>query len=405
MAKWHKTTYPGIRFREHQTRKHGVQKDKYFAIRYQLAGKRTEEGLGWASQGWTLQKANARLSEIRENWRIGQGPQSLKEKRDLLKARREKEQAEEVQKKKEGISFKAFFHDVYCPAQMGKSVESFKAELSYFKVWIRPVFKDIPFKEIAPFHCEMIKKNMLGAGRAPSSLSYCFGTIRQVWNMARRDGIINSESPTKGVKIPKINNKRLRFLRHNEAGILLEELKKRSMQVHDMALLSLHCGLRAGEIFNLEWNDIDFEHRLFILKNTKSGRSRAVYMTDRIESMLAGRKPFANNKLVFPNRDGKKIKRISNCFARAVDAVMLNNGISDKRQKVVFHTWRHTFASWHVQAGTDLYTLQVLLGHQSFEMVQRYAHLSEGTLQEAVRNLEKSMSAKDDVIELRKKAT
>lgn len=404
MTKWYATKYPGIRFREHHTRKHGINKDKYFTIRYQLEGKRREEGLGWASQHWTLQKANARLSEIKENQRTGQGPQSLKEKRRLEKSRREKVQAEEVQKKKEGISFKAFFHDVYCPAQTGKSVESFKAELSYFKVWIRPVFKDIPFKKIAPFHCEKIKKNMLEAGRAPSSLNYCFGTIRQVWNMARRDGIINSESPTKGVKIPKINNKRLRFLSHNEADILLEELKKRSMQVHDMALLSLHCGLRAGEIFSFEWADIDFEHRLFILKNTKSGRTRAAYMTDRIESMLAGRKPFANNKFVFPDRDGKKIKRISNCFARAVDAVKLNNGITDKRQKVVFHTWRHTFASWHVQAGTDLYTLQVLLGHQSFAMVQRYAHLSEETLQEAVKNLEESMLAKNDVIELRKKA-
>jgi integrase len=246
---------------------------------------------------------------------------------------------------------------------------------------------------------------MLGAGRAPSTLKYCFATIRQVWNMAKRDGIVTTESPTKEVKIPKIDNKRLRFLTYDESNILLKELAMLSTQLHDMALLSLHCGLRAGEIFSLEWNDIDFENDLLTLRDTKSGRTRVAYMTEAVKNMLANRKHFAENALIFPDRNGKKIKRISNSFARAVDVVGLNNGITDKRHKVVFHTLRHTFASWHVQSGTDLYTLQTLMGHQSFSMVTRYAHLSEGTLQKAVKNLEESMSAKKDVIELRKKAT
>ena len=402
MTKWHSTKYPGIRYREHPTRKHGVKYDRYFTIRYQWRGERKEEGLGWAFAGCTLQKASAKLAELRENQRIGQGAQSLKEKRNLLKVKREKEQEKKEQNKKDNVSFTSFFNNVYCPAQINKKSSSLKSELSYFKIWIAPIFKDRCFKDIAPFDCEKIKKHMLDAGRAPRTLQYCFATIRQVWNMAKRDGLVSSETPTKYVSIPKIDNQRLRFLSHFEADILLKELAKRSIQLHDMALLSLHSGSRAGEIFKLTWNDIDLEDGLLTLRDAKAG-TRVAHMTEAVKDMLVGRKQqLADNKLVFPNRNGEGMKRISNSFTRGVDALKLNSGITDKRQKVVFHTVRHTFASWHVQSGTDLYTLQTLLGHHSFAMVQRYAHLSDGALKKAVKGFEKGMNDKDDIVELRK---
>ena len=50
MAKWIKTNFPGVRYREHPTRKNGVRRDQYFTIRYKMAGKDREEGLGWASR-------------------------------------------------------------------------------------------------------------------------------------------------------------------------------------------------------------------------------------------------------------------------------------------------------------------------------------------------------------------
>ena len=65
--KWQKSEYPGIRFREHPTRKHGIKKDRYYILSYRLNGKRKDESIGWASKGWTLKKANKILSELQEN--------------------------------------------------------------------------------------------------------------------------------------------------------------------------------------------------------------------------------------------------------------------------------------------------------------------------------------------------
>jgi len=44
MAKWNRTEFTGVRYREHPTRKHGIMPDRYFSIRYQSAGSRKEEG-------------------------------------------------------------------------------------------------------------------------------------------------------------------------------------------------------------------------------------------------------------------------------------------------------------------------------------------------------------------------
>ena len=404
MTKWHSTRYPGIRYREHLIRKHGVQRDKYFTIRYQIAGKRIEESLGWLTQGWTLQKANARLSEIKENQRTGRGPQSLKEKRDLLKIKLKKEQAEQQRQDKENILFNTYFIDNYFPtAQTSKAFDTCRTELLYFKNWISPAFKNKSFKDIAPFHCEQIKKNMLDAGRAPRTLQYCFAIVRQIWNMAKRDSLIDTESPTKGVKIPKIDNKRLRFLSHDEADILLKELSKRSRQLHDESLLSLHCGLRAGEIFNLTWNDVDIENGLLTLRDAKVG-TRTAYMTKGVKAMLTGRQPLAENKFVFSDRNGKKTRRVSNLFVKIVKALKLNSGVTDRRQKLVYHSLRHTYASWLVQSGVDLYQVKKLMGHSTISQTERYSHLAPGNLKNAVRIFEKDISKrKDNVIELQKK--
>ena len=81
----------GIRKYEHLTRKHGKRPDVYYAIRYTVDGKRYEEGLGWASKGWTLEKVRETLAELRLAKKTGAGPVTLHEKREKAKAEREAE--------------------------------------------------------------------------------------------------------------------------------------------------------------------------------------------------------------------------------------------------------------------------------------------------------------------------
>ena len=84
---------------------------------------------------------------------------------------------------------------------------------------------------------------------------------------------------------------------------------------------------------------------------------------------------------------GRQIKKISHVFWRVVKDLGLNKDISDSSQKVVFHTLRHTFASWLAQQGTPLLTIKELMGHKSIEMTMRYAHLIPDQKIDAVKQL------------------
>lgn len=79
--------------------------------------------------------------------------------------------------------------------------------------------------------------------------------------------------------------------------------------------------------------------------------------------------------------------RISHVFRYVADE-LFNQGVNDPRQRVCFHTLRHTFASWLVEAGTSLYAVKELMGHADFDMTQRYSHLSPEGLRAAIGVLE-----------------
>jgi site-specific recombinase XerD len=81
----------------------------------------------------------------------------------------------------------------------------------------------------------------------------------------------------------------------------------------------------------------------------------------------------------------------SNFLTQLSQLRKLSKGIEDKRQKVVFHTLRHTYASWLVERGADLYTVKELMGHKTLAMTERYSHLGENTLKQAVSRLDESL--------------
>jgi integrase len=391
----HPTKIPGVRYRQNKARKFMGKPDKYFFIRYRANGKLKEEGIGWASEGWNPKKASLVLSELKKNHLTAEGPQTLAEKRAIENERKELERVKKERLAKETLAFSDYFQKRYFPeSKINKNWRSYAREDSLFRLWIEPVIGRMPFKDIRPFHLERIKKNMTDAGKAPRSIQYALAVVRQVFNHSIKNEIYSGDNPARKVTKPKIDNRRIRFLTHEEADLVLDNLMARSQQLHDIALLSLHCGLRAGEIFNLTWGCVDFKNGSIVLMNTKSGKNRTVYMTEEVKGMLSGRIIGKPNDLVFKGRKASVIKEISNAFNRAVIELGLNDGITDPRHRVYFHTLRHTFASWLVQNGTNLYTVKELMGHSTLAMTERYAHLGQDNLRSAVKKLEESLIPK-----------
>lgn len=396
-VKWKSTKFKGVRYYEHETRKHGLKKDRYFAIRYQKDGHRREEGIGWTSERdpsdkkfWTEEKAFMVLELLKKSAHIGEGPTRLSEKRKNERQRKEAEKAKEEQAKRDSISFKEFFENDYSPmVVLSRKKKSCDHDKTHFTLWIEPVVGSKALKDISSFDVERIKKKILDAKRTPRTCQHVLATVRQVWNTARRAGLISTESPTRSVKIPKFDNRRQRFLSHAEADLLLQELREKDINAYRISLLSLHTGMRASEIFELKWGCVDPEHGTITILDGKSGKSRTAYMTKQIKDMFSEMKGGKGNDHVFLQAKGTPYKEMPSIFRDVVDSLKLNEDISDPRQRVCFHSLRHTFASWHAEGGTDLYVLKELLGHGSIQLTERYSHLSSGTLQEATKKFER----------------
>lgn len=392
-VKWISTKFRGVRYYESDTRKNGKRKDRYYAIRYQYEGNRKEEGLGWESDGWTGEKAALTLAELKQAQTVGEGPVSLREKRDLAYFKREAEMLDKERQKKDSITFSEYFDKTYYPiSKTDKKYKSYIMEELHFRLWLNPIIGKKPLKSIISLDLERVKKMLLDDRKSPRTIQYVFATFRQIWNMARRDGLVINETPTKKVRLPKIDNERVRFLTINEEKKLLTKIRERDLQLHNMTLLSLRTGMRAAEIFNLKWGRIDTGKGHIIVLG-KGDKSRVAFMTKDVKTMFKSMKKSRSDDYIF-TIDGKIHLEVPRIFRNIVKELELNTGITDPRQRVCFHTCRHTFASRLVENGTDLYTVKELMGHSTLAMTERYAHLGQNTLQEAVKRLDKKLTKK-----------
>lgn len=405
MAKWIKTNFPGVRYRKHATRKHGIQMDRYFTIRYKFNGKDKEEGLGWASEGWTEKKAYDNLNELKKNRKVGEGPQTLAEKRELEAKRKEAEQADQDQIEKDSVTFRDFFEKTYLPQVKTDRPKSARVDEGLYSKWLEPTIGPLPFSQVSPIHIEKLKKTMADSGKSPRTIEYALAIVRQIFNYARRVGIYAADSPTAKVKRPKVDNARMRYLTTDEADRLLKTLAEKSHDVHDMALLSLHCGLRYGEIASLQWQDVNLDKNALTIRDAKAG-SRTTFLTDKAREMLSARACGAPSDYVFPARGTYGRRPImSQTFFRVVKDMGLNTGITDPKLKVIFHTLRHSHGTLLYEATHDLYLVQKSLGHKTSAMAQRYAKMTESRLREAAATLGDVLTrkpAENKVIELAK---
>jgi integrase len=390
---WKSTKYPGIRYREHPNRKCDGHSDRYYVIRYNRAGKTIEEPVGWSSgEGVNTEKANKIRTEIKANIREGKKPQSLKEKREIEDARR---QAEALQKELDAgarITFESLAQKFLEWSKLNR--KSYPQDESRWRNHIESEIGHLQVQEVSNFHIDKLKNRLIKKGLSEQTIVHCLALLRAILNKGVFWDLI--ERLPVHVKLKKPDNHRTRYLTHKEAHALLRELAQSSPQWHDISFLALHSGLRAGEIFGLTCRDLNFINGIMTIRNTKNGKTRPAYMTMQVKAMLKIRKEQADgtNGYVFLSRKSQKIREVSHTFDRAVETLGLNAGVAagNRKQKIVFHSLRHTFCSWLAITGEPLVVIKELAGHSRISQTEQYAHLSEGRKQEAI----KSFSARFD---------
>jgi len=103
------------------------------------------------------------------------------------------------------------------------------------------------------------------------------------------------------------------------------------------------------------------------------------------------------DQLLFVTKQGQPVQWLSKTFRKVVDILKFNDGIDDSRERVCFHTLRHTFASWAVMEGIPLYQIGKAIGHKTMVMTQRYAHLSPDSHKVAFEAVAKNHNSSNQV--------
>jgi integrase len=324
------------------------------------------EKIGWLSEGYGAKLA----SDIRA--------QRMKQIRHGEELPKEKKKA-------------PFFQDVaekYFDWGKDNLSEGGLYERNRYDLHLKDVLYGKRMNEITGFELERLKQELKKKNLSDASVKHVLVLFRCIYNKAISWALHDGPNPIKSVKMPVPQNQRERFLTHEEADRILERLKEKSLLWHDITLIALHTGMRASEVFSLRGHDLDFEQELINVDDTKNKHPRKAFMTAAIKEILMQRKPENTGDLVFINRNGERITEVSRTFDRTVDELGLNKGITDNRQKVVFHTCRHTFASNLAIQGTPLHVIAELTGHRQMNMVQRYSHLSPDVKRKAIKLME-----------------
>lgn len=148
----------------------------------------------------------------------------------------------------------------------------------------------------------------------------------------------------------------------------------------DIVTFTVNTGLRRGEVCSLRWGAISLSERKVEVRNShgfkaKSGEERTIFLAGDalavIERRAAERTSDDETAFVFTRPDGTPLNGdfLSKQFRKYADDAKLPKGST-------FHGLRHTFGSWAVMRGMDIYRLMEVMGHSSIEVTRRYAHLA-----------------------------
>jgi integrase len=287
--------------------------------------------------------------------------------------------------------------DLYLTEGVGhKKPSTLKADRGRIEHHLRPLLGKLRADRIARADVERMR-NAVTAGKTAEGIesrekrrsgsmatggkgvaAQCVTLVSAIFAFAIERGRCG-DNPARGVKKAPVR-KVERFLSEAEiarlAAALDAEAQRTGNPYPSAAIkLLLLTGCRRGEIVNLRWEHVDFEHECLRLPDSKTG-AKIVYLNAPARVLLQELPRMADNSRVIP---GMRADSASAAIENAWERVRAAAGLIGVR----LHDLRHSFASVGAAGGLSLPIIGALLGHKHATTTARYAHLSADPLRAA----------------------
>jgi len=262
--------------------------------------------------------------------------------------------------------------------------KSWNTDNSYYTKHLKPLFGNKPLDKISTEDIEKMKTSMKKKRFCKKGRLYSLATIKhqivllsRLYTIAEDWGMYNGLNPCRKVKRPKLNNTITEFLTHDELSRLMKVLADwPDSMAACCVLFSILTGIRKGEQFRLQWNDIDFDRQKMTLKDPKGVLDQLLPLSKEALGVLEIVPHDFDTPWIFYGTHGQQMKDLRKRWYRIREAARLP-------QNFRWHGLRHHFASTLASNGVGLNIIQKLLTHKCITMTDRYAHLSDNTLRDA----------------------
>jgi len=327
--------------------------------------------------------------------------------RRAIKEARTKRQAEaaervirdEIFERRYGIggqkNFKQFVEESYKP-YAAHHKKGYEVELSVLRALLVE-FGNQKLIDITTEQVERFKRRRAsevtsrGTIRSRATVNRDIAVLSAIFNLAKSYGEIK-ENPVKKVKYYGNLGSRSRVLSEIEERILLNAIGD-DMALKQKITILLYTGMRRGELFKLEWQDIDLDEGFIQLRaeTTKTGRSRVIPMLSNVRSTFEAIRNAASHvektDKVFP---GPKYmaQALTMNFSRICSELGWEN--------LTIHSLRHTFSTRANQYSVGPFAQKELLGHSRLIMTDRYTHVSKESLKKSMLPFEKGLRRNRD---------
>lgn len=297
---------------------------------------------------------------------------------DLAKGIDPKKQKESAKaQEKSLISFSDFFEKFTKNHRLiHHKATTIKVGEYMIKSYILPFFGHKNLEQISAIDIMEFKELLK---KVPGSYNKCFVLLHKAFELAELWGFCKKNSnPCHGIqKYPE--RKKERFLNNEELERLEEVLEEeealqlKSLYVLRAIRMLIYTGCRMNEILTLKWKDVYLEERYIHLTDSKTGE-RFVPLNEPAKKTLEKVKKREGNPYVFCG--GKQENSHVVNIEKAWQKIRKKANLDDVR----IHDLRHSFASFALKKGLDLYQIAKLLGHRNIRTTTRYAHLAREDL-------------------------
>ena len=354
---------------------HLANKDISYSITYKDEyGKLTRFTVGKKSQGITENYANAKRNEFINKIRLGEEPDAIKKK-----------------KKKNIYTLDMLAKEHYDYKELHNRNNT-KVRIIYTS-HISPFIGNKSIDNICYKDIEKIQQAKITAKLSPKYCNNIISEIKVLYNWAIERGLFNKLSPAKNVKKLKVDNARERFLPVSDIEQLLQKVESDELLLL-FVLISLTTGARENAVCMITKKDIDRKNWIVNIKDEKEDKTyRGFLENERLKKLLRDRLPeLKENELILSYHGFTTVKRI-NQYVRGYIKPILDNLFNkeldskDRKNRVVLHTLRHTFASHLAINGTPILTIQKLMNHSNILTTMRYAKLAPDSGRDAIKEL------------------